>query len=89
MPLMPALRKQADWSLRPAWTTEVVPGPPGLHREILSSKEEEKEEEEGEKEEEKGEKEEEEGEEEVEEGKEEEEGENEECVYIEFKVHIL
>jgi hypothetical protein len=37
-PLMPALerQRQADLSVRPAWSTEPVLRPPGLHRETLS-----------------------------------------------------
>jgi hypothetical protein len=35
MPLVPALRRQrqvALWDSRPAWSTERVPGQPGLHK---------------------------------------------------------
>jgi hypothetical protein len=40
MPIVPALGRQrqvdGSLSLRPAWSTEQVPGWPGLHRETLS-----------------------------------------------------
>ena len=43
MPLIPAFKGRDRWisvSLRPAWSTDRVPGLPRLHREILSQKEE-------------------------------------------------
>ena len=38
MPLFPALgrQRQVDLSSRLAWSTELVPGQPGLYRETLS-----------------------------------------------------
>lgn len=38
MPLIPALGKQrqVDVSLRPAWSTDEVPGQPGLQRKALA-----------------------------------------------------
>jgi hypothetical protein len=35
-PLIPALGRQRFLSSRPAWSTELVPGQPGLHRETQS-----------------------------------------------------
>jgi hypothetical protein len=40
MPLIPVLGREAEaggfLSLRPTWSTESIPGQPGLHRETLS-----------------------------------------------------
>jgi hypothetical protein len=42
MPLIPALEAGGFLSSRPAWSTEWVPGQPGIHREILSQKKKKK-----------------------------------------------